>query len=205
MMDESLRKIIFFLQQNINRQFETSDIAFYLKLDETYAAQALNYLQSKKVVTVSTDSSGRAFWQAMDGQKLHETRTENPAISTAVMKNDRKGVQKIKRPSSSRSSFMYGHLLVTIGTVVIVCFFVLSGKIYIDSQIENVNGLVRTSIPVQEYAEFREKFVQDNVIFQKDIAALYSQLEIARSQIDSLKEIVIHLRAEHEGNKKSKY
>ena len=46
-MDESLRKIVFFLQQNSNRQFETSDIAFYLKMDETYAVRALNYLSLK--------------------------------------------------------------------------------------------------------------------------------------------------------------
>jgi hypothetical protein len=141
----------------------------------------------------------------MDGQKLHGIRAENSAISTVALKNDQKGIQKVTRPSSPRSSLMHAHLLVTIGAVVIVCFFILSGKIYIDSKIENVNGLVRSYIPAQEYAEFREKFVQDNVIFQKDIATLYSQLEIARCQIDSLKEIVIHLRVEHEGHKKGKF
>lgn len=90
------------------------------------------------------------------------------------MKNDQKGVRKKKRPFSSRSSIMYVHLLVSIGTVASVCFFILSGKIYINSQIENTNASVKTSIPLQEYAEFKEKFVQDNVIFQKEIAALYS-------------------------------
>lgn len=188
-MDEQLRRIIDFLRNNKNSSFEAVDTAYHLKLDEVYTENALVLLQSRKMVTSSITPDGKVVWYAANGLNQNDTFTSSASSNSVRFDNLFNNAGKEQRSEIDmikKEQISWMQIAIVVAVVIFFSGGTYLGKWYVDKKFTAAMDVANAAVPMQEYTLFRDKSFHDSDGFQKNIDALYSQLESTSNQIDSL-------------------
>jgi hypothetical protein len=187
-MDEQLRRIINFLKNNNNRNFEAADIAYHLKLDELYTDKTLALLQSRKMATSSISPDGKVVWHT--GGNLNPSETFTALANTTSTRFD-----NLSQISDKNKGYVVEEatkrqtpwITICVAVIILVAAGGYLGKWYVDKKFTAAMDVAKAAVPMIDYAEFRGRCIQNNVNIQKKIDVLYSQLQNTKDQIDILK------------------
>jgi len=198
-MDDKLQRIIEFLRKNNNHYFETSDIAYHLKLDEQYTNDALIYLTQNQFVTMSNDPQGNTVWYAAEhwNQAEPETVFEQQKITTVEKNTANEGSHKnhtfyelIEKAEKDRKPFPLGLFIVCVVFIMLIGFSLYAVKWYVDSKFDTlmirVNAAATKSELASELAIVSEKANSNDEKLGTKISSLAEKIDSTNTIVDSL-------------------
>jgi hypothetical protein len=194
-MDEKLQRIIQFLRKNNNHYFETSDIAYHLKLDEQYTNDALLYLSQIQLAAMSNDPLGNTVWYAAEhwNQASPEGVSEQQKISVTEMNTVNEVTHKhhaihelIENVEKDRKPFPLGLFIVSVGFILLIGLLLYTGKRYVDSKFDALIIRVNAAATKSELASFSEKTISSDEKLGLKMGVLAERIDSTNTVIDSL-------------------
>ncbi len=194
-MEEKLQRIIQFLRKNNNHYFETSDIAYHLKLDEQFVDDALLYLSQIQLVTMSSDPQGNTVWYAAEhwnqaapesnsGQQMFfdtekSIRNEEPRKNFPIH-------EVLENVEKEKKAFPLGLFIVSVVFILIVGLSLYAGKWYVDSKFDELIIRINTTATKSEVMALSEQMVSNNDKLGLKIGEFSVRVDSISAAIDSL-------------------
>ena len=195
-MDEKLHRIIQFLRKNNNHYFETSDIAYHLKLDELYTNDALIYLSKNQLVTMSNDPQGATVWYAAEhwNQAASDNIPERQQFTAAEKNVFNEGSKKnhgnhdlMENLEKDRKPFPLGLFIVSVGIILLIGLSMYFGKRYVDTKFDMLMIRINESVTKPEFEVFSKKTIYNDEKLSLKMGELAGRMDSTNRMFDSLR------------------